>query len=110
MTGKYGDGGQGRLTADARYAARYAVAGAAEAATGLARLAAEAGVHPATLAVAWVMAHPARPVPLVSAREAGQLAPSLAALNFRLEPGLYAAIAALFPAPPPATDRTEEAQ
>jgi aryl-alcohol dehydrogenase-like predicted oxidoreductase len=67
-----------------------------------------AGVHPATLAVAWVMAHPARPVPIVSARDAGQLAPSLAALTFPMEPGLYAAIAALYPAPPTATDRTEE--
>lgn len=108
LTGKYASGAAGRLTQDARYAARYAMPGAAEAAEGLARLAADAGVHPATLAVAFVMAHPARPVPLVSARTAAQLAPSLAALNFRLEPGLYAAIAALYPAPPPATDRTEE--
>jgi aryl-alcohol dehydrogenase-like predicted oxidoreductase len=65
-------------------------------------------VHPATLAVAWVMAHPSRPVPIVSARNADQLAPALAALNFPIEPALYAAIAALYPAPPPATDRTEE--
>ncbi len=108
LTGKYAAGGGGRLTQDPRYAARYALPGAAGAAAGLARLAADAGVHPATLAVAWVMAHPARPVPIVSARDAGQLAPSLAALTFPMEPGLYAAIAALYPAPPTATDRTEE--
>ena len=61
-----------------------------------------------SVAVGWVMARPARPVPIVSACDAGQLAPSLAALNFPMGPGLYAAIAALYPAPPPATDRTEE--
>lgn len=108
LTGKYQAGGEGRLSEDPRYAARYAVPGAAEAAAGLARLGAEVGVHPATLAVAWVMAHPAKPVPLVSARNADQLAPSLAALQFRMEPALYARIGGLFPAPPPPTDRTEE--
>lgn len=107
LTGKYAAGGTGRLTEDARYARRYAgvPAGVAEA---FAALAAEAGMHPATLAVAWVMAHPARPVPIVSARDAGQLAPSLAAARVALEPELVARVAALVPAPAPATDRTEE--
>ena len=107
LSGKYAAGGDGRLTTDARYARRYAgVPAGVDAA--FARLAAEAGLHPVTLAVAWVMAHPSRPVPIVSARNADQLAPALAALNFPIEPALYAAIAALYPAPPPATDRTEE--
>lgn len=108
LSGKYAAGGEGRLTADARYARRYAgVPVGVDAA--FARLAAEAGLHPVTLAVAWVMAHPARPVPIVSARDAGQLAPALAAARLRLNPAVYAAVAALVPAPPPATDRSEEA-
>ncbi len=54
------------------------------------------------------MTQDARYAPTDAARTADQLAPSLAALNFPMGPGLYAAIAALYPAPPPATDRTEE--
>jgi 1-deoxyxylulose-5-phosphate synthase len=108
LSGKYASGGAGRLTTDARYAQRYAgVRGGVDA--GFARLAAEAGLHPVTLAVAWVMAHPAGVVPIVSARDAGQLAPALAAASLRLDPALYAAVAGLVPAPPPATDRSEEA-
>ena len=107
LSGKYASGGAGRLSQDARYARRYAgVPAGVDAA--FARLAAEAGLHPVTLAVAWVMAHPARPVPIVSGRDAGQLAPALAARHLRLDPALYAAVAALVPAPPPATDRSEE--
>lgn len=108
LSGKYATGGQGRLTTDARYARRYAgVPAGVDAA--FARLAAEAGLHPVTLAVAWVMAHPARVVPIVSARDAAQLAPALAVARLRLDPDLHAAVSALVPAPPPATDRSEEA-
>lgn len=107
LSGKYAAGGQGRLTKDARYARRYAGVPAGVDAAFL-RLAAEAGLHPVTLAVAWVMAHPARPVPIVSARDAAQLAPALAAAGLRLDPTLHAAVAALVPTPPPATDRSEE--
>ena len=109
LTGKYAAGGAGRLTTDARYAARYAPPWMHAAAEGLARLAAEAGHHPATLAVAWVASHPAVTAPIVSARDAGQLAPSLAAMDLALDDDLRAAIGALSPAPPPATDRLEEA-
>ena len=109
LTGKYARGGDGRLTEDPRYAARYAPEEMHDAATGLARLAADWGQHPATLAVAFVMAHPARPVPLISGRDAVQLAPALAAQGLRLTADQYAQIAALSPTPPPATDRLEEA-
>lgn len=108
LSGKYAKGGTGRLTTDARYARRYSVVPQGVDAA-FAGLAAEAGQHPVTLAVAWVMAHPARVVPIVSARDAGQLAPALAAAHVRLDPDLYTAVAALVPAPPPATDRNEEA-
>lgn len=110
LTGKYASGGAGRLAEDSRYAARYAPDAMHRAAQGLADIAAETGTHPATLAVAWVMSCPITPViPLVSARDAGQLAPSLAAAGFPLPADLRARISALYPAPPPATDRLEEA-
>lgn len=109
LSGKYAAGQTGRLDLDPRYGARYAPAAMHLAAAALARLAAEWGHPPATLAVAFVMAHPTRPTPLISARDVAQLAPSLAARHLRLTDGQYAEIAALFPAPPPATDRTEEA-
>lgn len=109
LSGKYAAGQTGRLTEDARYAIRYAAATMAAAAAALSALAAELGSHPATLAVAWARRHPSRPVPLISARSAGQLAPSLSAALYPMTDETYARIAALYPAPPPATDRTEEA-
>jgi len=108
LTGKYAGGGTGRLTEDARYAARYRFAHLYTAAEQLSVIAAREGVHPATLAVAWAAAHPTAPTPIISARSAEQLAPSLAALGYTMSPALYAELAALVPAPPPATDRAEE--
>ena len=109
LTGKYGTGASGRLTEDDRYAARYGVEAMHAAAAGLAALAAEWGTHPATLAVAWVAAHPSRPCPIVSARSVEQLEPSLAAIDTDAIPERYRRLAQLYPAPPPATDRLEEA-
>ena len=109
LTGKYAQGGAGRLSEDSRYAARYAPEAMHQAAIGLAALASEMGTHPATLAVAWVMSCPITPViPLISARDAAQLAPSLAALSLPMTADLRARLSALYPAPPPATDRLEE--
>lgn len=108
LTGKYASGGSGRLTEDDRYGARYGMDWMAQTGADLAALAAELGTDPATLAVAWVAAHPSHPMPIVSARNAEQLAPSLAAHDFAMTPELYARIAALSPTPPPATDRLEE--
>ena len=109
LTGKYTDGGTGRLTEDDRYAARYNVDWMHRAAADLAAMARDMGTHPASLAVAWAMAHPARPRPIVSARSADQLAPSLAALDIDMTAALYDRITALSITPPPATDRIEEA-
>ena len=108
LTGKYAEGASGRLTEDERYAARYAPEGMHAAAAGLAELAREVGTSAATLAVAWVAAHPTGPSPIISARNAAQLRPSLDALTFEMSEALYARIAALSPTPPPATDRLEE--
>ena len=109
LSGKYASGATGRLTEDARYAARYAPEPMHQAAEALARIAADVGHHPATLAVAWVAHHASAPVLLISARDKGQLAPSLAAADLVLDPALYARLSAIYPAPPPPTDRIEEA-
>ncbi|WP_111537211.1 aldo/keto reductase [Palleronia aestuarii] len=109
LTGKYRDGTEGRLTSDARYAKRYGLDWMHRCAADLAVLAEEAGTAPATLAVAWVLRNPDIAAPIVSARNAEQLAPSLAALSFDLDDALHARITALSQTPPPATDRLEEA-
>ncbi|EKE43980.1 oxidoreductase [Oceaniovalibus guishaninsula JLT2003] len=108
LSGKYSAGGSGRITEDDRYAARYRPDWMHRAAADLATLAMQADAHPATLAVAWAMRHPAVTAPIVSARSAEQLAPSLAALDFGMDDALCARISALGHAPPPATDRLEE--
>ncbi|MDC0738118.1 aldo/keto reductase [Cognatishimia sp. SS12] len=114
LTGKYGSategggGGDGRLSEDRRYRARYSQDWMWQSAAALAALAAEVGLDPATLAVAWVAAHPARPSPILSARNAAQLAPSLAASSVTLSNDLYEKLSALSPTPAPATDRLEE--
>ncbi|MBB3995479.1 aryl-alcohol dehydrogenase-like predicted oxidoreductase [Sulfitobacter undariae] len=108
LTGKYASGGTGRLSEDARYAARYRFDHMHSAAEGLSTIAARESVASATLAVAWAAAHPTAPTPIISARSAEQLAPSLAALDYTMHSDLYTELAALVPAPPPATDRAEE--
>ncbi|MDZ7709692.1 MAG: aldo/keto reductase [Roseovarius sp.] len=108
LTGKYARGETGRLTGNERYAIRYGQDWMQEAATALVDIAAELGTYPATLAVAWAAHHPAGPVPIISGRSAEQIAPSLAAINYPMDDALYRRLAALTPAPPPATDRTEE--
>ncbi|MEP3053132.1 aldo/keto reductase [Ascidiaceihabitans sp.] len=109
LTGKYAQGGTGRLTEDDRYAARYGQPWMHDAAAAFARLAARESMAPATLAVAWAAAHASQPKPIVSARSVDQLTPSLDAMTTRLSPDLYAEISALTPTPAPATDRLEEA-
>ncbi|UWR21790.1 aldo/keto reductase [Sulfitobacter sp. S190] len=108
LTGKYARGLTGRLTEDDRYAARYAADRMHHASASLSAIADDEGTDPATLAVAWVAAHAARPAPIISARSVEQLRPSLDALDFTMSQDLYARLCAISPAPPPATDRTEE--
>ncbi|SFA87631.1 Predicted oxidoreductase [Poseidonocella pacifica] len=109
LTGKYLDGGDGRLTEVEMYAQRYRLDWMHRAASDLVKLALEVGTHPATLAVAWVAAHQTTPMPIISARTAGQLKPSLDALSFEMSPELYRRVSDIAPAPAPATDRLEEA-
>lgn len=108
LTGKYAQGGAGRLTEDKGYAARYSRPEMYATAQALTKLAQDMGTEPATLAVAWVAAHPARPAPILSARNAQQLAPSLQGMTFTLGTETHAKLSKLSATPPPATDRLEE--
>lgn len=108
LTGKYAQGQTGRLTEDTRYRARYDQAWMHDTAGKLAELAASIGVTAATLAVAWAAHHAVKPLPIISARSADQLRPSLDAVSFEMNAALYAQISALGITPAPATDRLEE--
>jgi aryl-alcohol dehydrogenase-like predicted oxidoreductase len=111
LTGKYaqgGAGGDGRLATNDRYAARYGQDWMHRTAADLTRLAGEMGHDPATLAVAWAAHNPGVTAPIISARSAAQLAPSLAAMDLTLSDEDYARIEALSQRPAPATDRLEE--
>lgn len=114
LTGKYAGiddkSTAGRLSEDPRYHARYGQNWMWETAHALKAIADQHGVSAATLAVAWVAAHSARMNPILSARSAEQLAPSLAAIDYPLSEELYAEISALSPRPAPATDRLEESE
>lgn len=112
LTGKYAGIDDrtttGRLTEDQRYHARYGQEWMWQTARALKEIADTHGVSAATLAVAWVAAHPNKPSPILSARSVDQLSSSLAAMHYTLSDELYAAISALSPTPAPATDRLEE--
>jgi aryl-alcohol dehydrogenase-like predicted oxidoreductase len=110
LTGKYGQGrrpGTGRLVENPLYIDRYSLDSDYVTADRFTAFAADAGIAPATLAVAWVMSNPDVTAPIIGARNPAQLAGSLAALDVAMTPQLRAEISALSPAPPPATDRTE---
>ena len=110
LTGKYGTSQkpeQGRVVQNALYARRYAPPTYYEIAERLTAHARERGHHPATLAVAWVMTHPAITAPIIGARNVEQLEASLAALEIEMTPEWRAEISALSIAPPPPTDRSE---
>jgi aryl-alcohol dehydrogenase-like predicted oxidoreductase len=111
LTGKYGPERkpeQGRLLENKMYVKRYGEPGYYEMAEAFAAHARERGVHPASLAVAWVMSHPAVTAPIIGARNVSQLEASLAALDIPLTPEWRVEISALSVEPPPATDRSEE--
>lgn len=99
---------EGRLQRVKMYNDRYADEAYFETAERFTALADEIGVHPASLAVAWVMNHPAVTAPILGARDVAQLEPALAGTNIDLNAELRARISALSPEPPPATDRNEE--
>jgi len=110
LTGKYGVNKrpeQGRLVEEKRYTDRYADEMNFVVADRFTTYAAEHGVHPATLAVAWVMSNPAITAPIIGARNGEQLEYSLAALDVDMTPQWRNEISSLSVTPAPATDRAE---
>ncbi len=111
LTGKYDAGRRpevGRLVSNEMYTRRYGLPLYYEIAGRFTAHARERGVHPVSLAVAWVMSNPALTAPIVGARNVDQLAASLAALDVEMTPEWRAEISALSVEPPPPTDRLEE--
>ncbi len=108
LSGKYTDeskSAKGRLTENEMYGKRYGNPEYYNVAARLVSHARERGYHPASLAVAWVMSHPAVTAPLIGARDVEQLEPSLAAAEVPMTAEWREELSALGPAPPSATDR-----
>lgn len=111
LSGKYGNDPKavaGRLNQSPMYATRYGEEWVLDCAARFAALARQRGVHPVTLAVAWVGSHPGITAPIVGARSLEQLRASLDAVKIEMAAELRAEISALSHTPPPATDRLEE--
>lgn len=111
LTGKYGPEQRpdsGRLVENEMYITRYGEDWYFKAADRFSELARDRGYEPASLAVAWVGAHPAVTAPIIGARNVEQLEDSLASVEIDMTPELYQEITSLSPTPPPATDRSEE--
>ena len=111
LTGKYSTTqrpDKGRLVDNPMYVSRYSPDVYYEIAERLTDHAQERGLHPATVAVAWVMSHPAVTAPIIGARNLQQLEPSLNAADVQMTPDWRAEISALSVDPPPPTDRLEE--
>ncbi len=99
---------EGRLQRVKMYTDRYGADAYFEIAERFTALAAELGHHPASLAVAWVISHPAVTSAILGARDLAQLEPSLLGAKVEMNAELRARISALSPEPAPATDRNEE--
>ena len=113
LSGKYGPAtrpNEGRIVQQANYASRYREDWVYDVAGAFSEFAAARDVHPVSLAVAWVAAHPAVTCPIIGARNLEQLMPSLESVNVQMTADLRDEISALSRTPPPATDRLEETE
>jgi aryl-alcohol dehydrogenase-like predicted oxidoreductase len=110
LTGKYAEKASGRLATSKMYEARYGEEWMHEVAAKFAAFCRGRGLHPMSVAVAWVAAHPAVTAPIIGARSVEQLQASLDSVKIDMTPQLRAEISALSRTPPPATDRLEEAK
>ena len=109
LSGKYAKpGAQGRIASNKMYESRYGEEWMHEVAADFADFCRGRGWHPMSVAVAWVMAHPAVTAPIIGARSPEQLQASLDSVKIPMTPELRAEISALSRTPPPATDRLEE--
>jgi aryl-alcohol dehydrogenase-like predicted oxidoreductase len=93
-----------------QYNVRYGEDWMHETAARFAAFCAQRGVHPVSMAVAWVGGHPSITAPIIGARNVDQLQASLDSVRIEMTPELRAEISALSRTPPPATDRLEEAR
>jgi aryl-alcohol dehydrogenase-like predicted oxidoreductase len=89
------------------YKSRYGETWMHDAAAHFADFARKEGFPPAALAIAWVAHHPAVTAPILGARNVAQTEEALKAVEIAMTEALYARIAALSPAPPSPTDRSE---
>lgn len=105
LTGKYLEGGSGRLLEAEMYRQRYENEQYVEVTRRFVAFAREKGHSPAALAVSWVLSHPMVTSVLVGARNVGQLEDTLTCLNIPLSMGERSEITALSIEPPLATDR-----
>jgi aryl-alcohol dehydrogenase-like predicted oxidoreductase len=108
LSGKYAEQQSGRLSTNKMYEARYGEPWMHEVAAKFAAFCRQRGLHPVSVAVAWVAAHPAVTAPIIGARNLEQLQASLDSVKIEMTPAERAAIGALSRIPPPATDRSEE--
>jgi aryl-alcohol dehydrogenase-like predicted oxidoreductase len=111
LTGKYGSGNlkdSTRLGDKAGYAARYSKPEYFTTAQEFSALADELGVHPASLAVKWLIEGGWVSAPIIGARNADQLEAGLAAADISMDRELYEKISSLSELPPTPTDRLEE--
>ncbi len=111
LSGKYAGGTkpeQGRLIRSLRYKTRYQEGWMHKTAENLKSFAEKLGVHPASLAIAWVGANPAVTAPIIGARNLDHLETALRSVDIDMTDELYEQVTALSPTPAPATDRNEE--
>lgn len=111
LAGKYGKDlstGEGRLISNEMYQKRYGDSWMFDAAKQFCEFAVKEGFHPVSLAVAWVSRNEAVTAPIIGARSVRQLEDSLRSVDIELTNQLYDAVSEMTPAPPSATDRSEE--
>ncbi|MXI85534.1 aldo/keto reductase [Sphaerochaeta halotolerans] len=111
LTGRYKNGyanASGRLVENQNYNKRYGGQFYEQIAREYSALCSKWGLHEATLAVSWVMAHKQVTAPIIGAANTEHLKQSLQAASLTIDPEIMKAIDAISPPPPPATDRSEE--
>jgi aryl-alcohol dehydrogenase-like predicted oxidoreductase len=110
LTGKYLSQGQrgGRFDTAEPYQKRYEASINIKTVEQYTNFARENGYDPVSLAISWAASHPAITAPIIGARSAEQLAPTLASLKIPMTPELRKAISSYSLAPALPTDREEE--
>lgn len=111
LTGKYtakNGAPKGRLSTNAMYARRYESDTYQTTASDFLHFCQQRDLHPVSVAVAWVAAHPGITCPIIGARNLEQLEPSLASVEVPMTPQLRSKLDALSPTPAPAHDRNDE--